>query len=188
MNTGFKKYTILEQYNLDTGQLTGITKPNSPLDPDYINNVFDTISCPITTSTTSTTTTTTSTSTTTTSTTTTTTTTPLEATLTQISNIRIGSERQQIFRVGLDVPIGVTYRLSAYNHNVDVISVLGDDVETITLKLIDAVNNTSELDWNSAGGAPISGTLGFPPTAVLISYNEIELTLNFRNSFTSSTL
>ena len=39
MNTGFKKYTILEQYNLDTGQLTGITKPNSPLDPDYINNV-----------------------------------------------------------------------------------------------------------------------------------------------------
>ena len=46
-NTGFKAYTNLEQYYVDNGIATGITKPNSISDPDYIAPVYDTIYCPL---------------------------------------------------------------------------------------------------------------------------------------------
>lgn len=46
-NTGFKAYTDLEQYYLDNGVATGVTKPNSPSDPDYIAPVLDLVFCPL---------------------------------------------------------------------------------------------------------------------------------------------
>ena len=76
-NIGFKKYNFLIQIDTLTGRPTGERKANSPSDRDYIEPVWDELSCPLpvptttTTTTTSTTTTTTTTSTTTTTTTTT---------------------------------------------------------------------------------------------------------------------
>jgi hypothetical protein len=45
-NTGYKAYTNLEQYFLDNGVATGITKSNSVSDPDYVAPVYDPILCP----------------------------------------------------------------------------------------------------------------------------------------------
>jgi hypothetical protein len=44
-NTGYKAYTNLEQYYLDSGVATGLTKPNSPSDPDYIAPFLDLTFC-----------------------------------------------------------------------------------------------------------------------------------------------
>lgn len=76
-NTGYKKYNWLIQINGSTGLPTGNRKPNTPLDPDYIPNAYDPISCPLPTTTTTSTTTSTSTTSTTSTTTTTTTEPPL---------------------------------------------------------------------------------------------------------------
>jgi hypothetical protein len=46
-NTGFKAYTNLEQYYLDNSVATGVTKPNSPSDPDYIAPFLDLAFCPL---------------------------------------------------------------------------------------------------------------------------------------------
>lgn len=46
-NTGIKAYTNLEQYYLDNGVATGITKPNNPSDPDYVAPVLDLAFCPL---------------------------------------------------------------------------------------------------------------------------------------------
>lgn len=46
-NTGFKAYTNLEQYYLDNGVATGITKPNTIGDPDYVAPVLDLTFCPL---------------------------------------------------------------------------------------------------------------------------------------------
>ena len=46
-NTGFKAYTNLEQYYLDNGVATGVTKTNSVIDPDYIAPTLDLIFCPL---------------------------------------------------------------------------------------------------------------------------------------------
>lgn len=46
-NTGFKAYTNLEQYYLDSGEATGVTKPNDILDPDYIGPFIDLEYCPL---------------------------------------------------------------------------------------------------------------------------------------------
>lgn len=46
-NTGFKAYTNLEQYYLDSGVATGLTKPNNPSDPDYIAPFLDLTFCPL---------------------------------------------------------------------------------------------------------------------------------------------
>jgi hypothetical protein len=46
-NTGFKAYTNLEQYYLDNGVATGVTKPNTIGDPDYIAPVLDLTFCPL---------------------------------------------------------------------------------------------------------------------------------------------
>lgn len=46
-NTGFKAYTDLEQYYLDNGTATGVTKPNTIGDPDYVAPVLDLIFCPL---------------------------------------------------------------------------------------------------------------------------------------------
>ena len=46
-NTGFKAYTNLEQYYLDNGVATGVTKVNNPSDPDYIAPFLDLAFCPL---------------------------------------------------------------------------------------------------------------------------------------------
>lgn len=46
-NTGYKAWTTLEEYYLDSGQPTGNTKPNDPADPDYVAPVYDTVTCPL---------------------------------------------------------------------------------------------------------------------------------------------
>lgn len=56
-NSGFKKYNTLIQVN-SLLVPTGMTKPNSPLDPDYIPPSYDITSCPLPTTTSTTTTTT----------------------------------------------------------------------------------------------------------------------------------
>jgi hypothetical protein len=46
-NSGFKAYTDLEQYYVDSGVATGTTKTNSISDPDYIAPVYDINYCPL---------------------------------------------------------------------------------------------------------------------------------------------
>ena len=46
-NTGYKAYTDLEQYYVDSGVATGTTKTNSISDPDYIAPVLDLTYCPL---------------------------------------------------------------------------------------------------------------------------------------------
>lgn len=46
-NTGYKAYTNLEQYYVDNSEATGVTKPNSVLDPDYIAPFIDLDFCPL---------------------------------------------------------------------------------------------------------------------------------------------
>lgn len=46
-NTGYKGYATLEQYYVDNGVATGVTKPNNFDDPDYIAPVLDLSYCPL---------------------------------------------------------------------------------------------------------------------------------------------
>lgn len=46
-NTGYKAYTNLEQYYINSGIATGVTKTNSISDPDYVAPVYDTAYCPL---------------------------------------------------------------------------------------------------------------------------------------------
>jgi hypothetical protein len=46
-NTGNKAWTTLEQYDVATGVATGIVKPNTIGDPDYVAPVPDTELCPL---------------------------------------------------------------------------------------------------------------------------------------------
>lgn len=39
-NTGYKAYTTLEQYNVYSGNATGVTKPNTVGDADYVAPVL----------------------------------------------------------------------------------------------------------------------------------------------------
>lgn len=47
VNTGQKTYGMLEQYYLDNGVATGVTKANTSTDPDYVAPVTDTTACPV---------------------------------------------------------------------------------------------------------------------------------------------
>ena len=46
LNTGYVHVTTLEQYDGLTGVATGVTKSNTPSDPDYIADYIDTARCP----------------------------------------------------------------------------------------------------------------------------------------------
>ena len=46
-NTGYLAYATLEEYNLDTGEATGVTKPNSLSDPDYMAPIYKPSQCPL---------------------------------------------------------------------------------------------------------------------------------------------
>ena len=95
-NTGFKKYTLLIQVDGD-GNPTGLTKPNSPLDPDYVSPVYDTVACPLPGTTTTTTTEA--------PTTTTTTTVPGTHTLTGTNNISVDNIEVRLLRQSDDEEI-----------------------------------------------------------------------------------
>lgn len=45
VNTGWATYQLLEEYYLDNGQATGVTKPNQVGDPDYIPPVYNPALC-----------------------------------------------------------------------------------------------------------------------------------------------
>ncbi len=45
-NTGYVNVHTLEQYTLSNGQPTGLTKLNTPSDPDYIGNYINISMCP----------------------------------------------------------------------------------------------------------------------------------------------
>ncbi|MBV7533768.1 PKD domain-containing protein [Chitinophaga sp. sic0106] len=46
-NTGMIKYSMLEEFNLGTGQATGRKKRNDPADPDYVPPKYDPENCPV---------------------------------------------------------------------------------------------------------------------------------------------
>ena len=46
-NTGIKIYANLEQYYIDNNVATGVTKPNTIGDPDYIAPTLDLTFCPL---------------------------------------------------------------------------------------------------------------------------------------------
>jgi hypothetical protein len=46
-NTGYKGYANLEEYYLDNGIATGVTKTNDVSDPDYVAPVYDLVNCPL---------------------------------------------------------------------------------------------------------------------------------------------
>lgn len=46
-NTGYRAYTDLEQYYINSNIATGVTKTNSSSDPDYVAPFYDTGSCPL---------------------------------------------------------------------------------------------------------------------------------------------
>lgn len=43
--TGMLNYITLEEYDTYTGNATGLTKPNTPSDPDYVAPIFDPVTC-----------------------------------------------------------------------------------------------------------------------------------------------
>lgn len=45
-NTGYVVVSTLEEYNVNTGDPTGVTKMNTPSDPDYIPPYVDVVECP----------------------------------------------------------------------------------------------------------------------------------------------
>lgn len=47
VNTGYKAWSLLEEYFVDSGELSGNTKPNDPADPDYVVPIYDTVTCPL---------------------------------------------------------------------------------------------------------------------------------------------
>ena len=46
-NTGYKGYSNLEWYYVGDGAATGVTKANTVGQADYVEPVYDTISCPV---------------------------------------------------------------------------------------------------------------------------------------------
>lgn len=45
LQTGYKAYNTLEQFNIVTGEATGVEKPNEVGDPDYVPPVYDAVNC-----------------------------------------------------------------------------------------------------------------------------------------------
>lgn len=61
----------------------------------------------------------------------------------------------------------------------------GDTPEQVAYQLALAINQTTEGEWDSAGGAPSPGTAFFPPIAVAIS-NRVHLYMNTADNPTAS--
>ena len=97
----------------------------------------------------------------------------------------IGGTETQVFQVGANIAAGNTFRLETYSHPTLIVAVSGDTPSSIAIKLRDAINATTESQWNSSGSAPASGTNGFKPTASA-SGSQITIVLDAVHSFSSS--
>lgn len=102
----------------------------------------------------------------------------------QISNTNtgVGGTRTQIYQIGNSVTPGVTYNLEVYSHPVSVVANSGETPSSMAVRMAAAINATTNVQWNSAGSAPSSGTNGFPPTATA-SGSQVSVTLNYQNQF-----
>lgn len=101
------------------------------------------------------------------------------------SNTGAGGTRTQIFTIGPTVTSGNRYTLTVYSHIVEVVANVGDTAGSIAVKLANAINATTESQWNDMGSAPVTGTVGFPPTASA-SGVQVIVVLNYSNQFSAS--
>ena len=83
-----------------------------------------------------------------------------------VSNSSSGGLRTQVIKYGIE-PVQAGYKFVAriYDHPVEIIAGYGFTDADIVAQLRDAINATTEAQWNSAGNAPASGTIGFKPVA-----------------------
>lgn len=93
--------------------------------------------------------------------------------------------RTQVFRVGATVVEGCVYSLSCYGHTVSVTALLGDTPTTVATRLKNALNATTEGQWDDHSLAPAGGTPGFAPTATS-SGPDITIIVDYDHNFTSS--
>lgn len=105
-------------------------------------------------------------------------------TITQVgqSDTGVGGTRTQIFAIGPTVTANNRYTATVYSHVITILANVGDAPSNIAIKLRDAINNTTESQWNDFGSAPAHGTPGFPPTATA-SGNQLIVVLDYANSF-----
>lgn len=99
--------------------------------------------------------------------------------------INNNTERQELFQVGPSIAAGNKFTLMVYSHEVTVTADAGDTPDDIIVKLMNAVNATTEAQWDDHNSAPNHGTAGFPPTAIIVRPN-LRVTLNWQNSFACS--
>jgi len=113
----------------------------------------------------------------------------LAPSLIEISNTNtgVGGTRTQIFQVGQNVQENNVFTLQTYGVIVSVVATNLDIPITIASKLRDAINSTTEAQWDAVGSAPSIGTNGFPPTATSQS-NEVTIVLNFQNQFVGNAI
>ena len=105
-------------------------------------------------------------------------------TFTEISNTSTGPGgiRTQVAVVGPSVTAGDIFTAETYSHPVSYTAIAGDTPTSVATALKNAINATTEGQWNSASSAPATGTAGFKPTATSSGAN-LTITLNYVNSF-----
>ncbi len=104
-------------------------------------------------------------------------------TFTQISETNNGDgTTTQVAQVGPEVAVGNKFTAVVYSHEVIYTAVAGDTPTSVALALKNAINATTEAEWNSASTAPASGTTGFPPVAAA-SGDSITIILDAAHSF-----
>lgn len=94
----------------------------------------------------------------------------------------------QQFLIGDSVLPGDVFSVTVYSHSVNVTAVAGDTSSSIRSKLENAVNATTEAQWNEYGVAPASGTEGFKPTTRRVAENELGLVLDNKHGFASQVI
>lgn len=64
---------------------------------------------------------------------------------------------------------------------------ISETISDFILRVIAAINSTTEAEWDSAAGAPASGTIAFPPIAVLsVNPRTINISINETDNMTAS--
>lgn len=102
------------------------------------------------------------------------------------SNSTGSATTTQDFIVGASLQSGNKFQMTVYSHAIIVTASGSDTPLSICNKLKDAINGTTEAQWNDAGSAPASGTPGFKPVASMYSDFQgahIVVVLNITNSF-----
>lgn len=103
--------------------------------------------------------------------------------LIEISKV-VGEETTQVFEVGENVSSGNIFSLTVYSYTVSVTATSTDTPISIATKLSQAINDTTESEWDTMGTAPI-GAGNFPPTATS-NNDQITVILNKGNSFSGT--